>query len=218
MADTTSLNGSRFIGKPCRICSGTLRYRSGSCVSCRHRRRLERDARHRQGRARGENDGRRKHPLYNLWIKMHERCESPRCKVYRYYGARGIRVHPDWHGPAGFWHFVEHVGDRPAGTSLDRIDPSGDYEPGNVRWSSQLEQTRNTAQCKRTPERLARLRELRAAGWTDVAIAGELGVSNVLVARWAADLGIGPSQHSWRYRPLILPERDVEAVEGEGAP
>ena len=141
---------------------------------------------------------------------MHERCSDPRSRVYKQYGARGIRVHEAWHGPAGFWRFVQHVGERPTGTSLDRIDVDDDYRPDNVRWATQTEQTRNSRQCKRTLERLARLRELRADGWTDVAIGRELGVSNVLVARWARDLGLGPSRHSWRHR-------DVEAVEGEGS-
>jgi hypothetical protein len=131
---------------------------------------------------------------------MHERCSNPRSNVYKHYGARGIRVHVDWHGPAGFWRFVGHVGTRPPATSLDRIDVDDDYRPGNVRWATPTEQTRNSRQCKRTPERLARLRELRAGGWTDVAIARQIGVSNVLVAHWARDLGLGPSAHSRRYR------------------
>jgi hypothetical protein len=42
-----------------------------------------------------------------------------------------------------FDQFWQELGPRPDGSSLDRINPNGNYEPGNVRWATILEQNRN---------------------------------------------------------------------------
>jgi hypothetical protein len=56
-------------------------------------------------------------------------------------GPEAFAVCPEW--TASFAAFVTDVGERPAGTTLDRIDNDGDYEPGNVRWATHVEQARN---------------------------------------------------------------------------
>lgn len=71
---------------------------------------------------------------------MVERCTAPRCKDYPYYGGRGITVCAAWLDVA---NFVRDMGERPLGTSIDRIDPDGNYEPGNCRWATALEQGRH---------------------------------------------------------------------------
>src|SRR5262245_57062322 len=68
------------------------------------------------------------HPLYYTWVNMHERCSNPKKPVYKYYGARGIKVDPRWND---FAAFLAYVGERPhPSLTLDRIDPNGNYEPG----------------------------------------------------------------------------------------
>lgn len=82
------------------------------------------------------------HPLYRTWCKMKERCYNPRHDAYRFYGAIGITVCDRWRHD--FVTFLADVGDRPTPKhSLDRIDGSKGYEPGNCRWATQTEQCRN---------------------------------------------------------------------------
>ena len=79
------------------------------------------------------------------WYSMVARCTNPNHKDYRWYGARGITVCPEW--MESFDAYYAYVGDAPApGLTLDRIDNDGNYEPGNVRWATKLEQTRNRRQ------------------------------------------------------------------------
>lgn len=81
-------------------------------------------------------------PEYKAWQSMKDRCLNPKCSFYNRYGGRGIRVHEPWiKDPVGFCHYI---GPRPSPNySLDRIDNSGDYVPGNVRWATYEEQNRN---------------------------------------------------------------------------
>lgn len=64
---------------------------------------------------------------------MKTRCYNPRATSYPKYGARGIRVCAEWR--TNFAAFLRDMGDRPPGTTLDRIDPTGNYEAGNCRWA-----------------------------------------------------------------------------------
>jgi len=56
-----------------------------------------------------------------------------------------VSVHPSWDPRQGgsFEQFLADLGERPAGTTLDRIDVNGNYEPGNVRWATAVEQQNN---------------------------------------------------------------------------
>jgi len=80
------------------------------------------------------------HPYYRTWKGMRERCNSPSCRRYADYGGRGIKVCDRWDN---FWLFVEDMGERPEGHTLDRINNNGPYSPDNCRWRTPVQQSRN---------------------------------------------------------------------------
>ena len=95
-------------------------------------------------RARDKASQRTLQPERHILASMVQRCHNKRNPGYRYYGARGIQVADEWRGPEGFDRFLDHIGPRPTvGHSVDRIDTLRGYEPGNVRWATDLEQNRN---------------------------------------------------------------------------
>lgn len=82
-------------------------------------------------------------PTYKSWQSMIERTSNPNHHAWRHYGGRGIAVSDRWRTSPGF---LADMGERPAGLTLDRIDNDGDYEPGNCRWATVLDQNRNKRQ------------------------------------------------------------------------
>jgi hypothetical protein len=84
-----------------------------------------------------------KHPLRGIWAGIIQRCENQNNPAYHRYGGAGISICRRWR--ESFNAFVMDIGERPTlGHSLDRFpNPSGNYEPGNVRWATQVQQCRN---------------------------------------------------------------------------
>ncbi len=79
---------------------------------------------------------------YYSWDGAKSRCFNPRAKKYPLYGGRGITMCERWRN--SFEAFFADMGARPTPQhSLDRIDSDGDYEPGNCRWATVLEQRHN---------------------------------------------------------------------------
>lgn len=106
-------------------------------------------------------------PAHNAWLRMRDRCKNDRSPGGDY-GRRGVTVCARWDS---FENFLEDMGQPPAGTSLDRIDVNGNYEPSNCRWATRKQQARNT--------RANTMLELRGARRT--------------IAEWSEVTGIKPA-------------------------
>ncbi len=78
---------------------------------------------------------------YCSWDHMIQRCTNPRQKQYKDYGGRGITVCDRWR--KSFADFLEDMGPRPAGLTLERVDNAKGYYPGNCEWRSRKQQLRN---------------------------------------------------------------------------
>lgn len=80
--------------------------------------------------------------LYNVWAAIKTRCFNPNDKLYQYYGARGITMHPAWCDD--FAVFAAYVGADPGkGWDVGRIDNDLGYVPGNVEWQTETKNARN---------------------------------------------------------------------------
>ena len=83
--------------------------------------------------------------IYRTWQGMKQRCFQQTHKSFKHYGGRGITVCEEWKN--SFQAFYEYVSQLPhfgeKGYSIDRINNEGNYEPGNVKWSTQKEQISN---------------------------------------------------------------------------
>lgn len=92
-------------------------------------------------RGKSRTHGMKGSPEYSSWSAMKSRCLDKNCKDYPRWGGAGITIFQEW--ADSFEAFYAHIGPRPSGTSIDRIDTTKGYEPGNVRWATQREQCVN---------------------------------------------------------------------------
>lgn len=69
------------------------------------------------------------------------RCYNEKALSFKMYGAKGVTICNRWR--ESYLNFLEDMGERPFGTSLDRIDNSKGYFKENCRWATPKEQACN---------------------------------------------------------------------------
>lgn len=97
-------------------------------------------------------DGHTGGPRAGSWSSMVQRCTNFGHISFDQYGGAGITVCDAWLGRGGFARFFKHMGARPEGMTLDRVDRAKGYAPGNTRWATVKEQNvnRDTGRLVRT--------------------------------------------------------------------
>ena len=106
------------------------------------------------------------------------RCNNPNNKDYKHYGGRGIRFKfQSWHDLVGC------IGERPPGTSLDRVDTNGHYEPGNVRWATPKQQAVNRRNTLLSQEDADKIRYYRKTGFNVRQIEAIFGIGKSQISK-----------------------------------
>ena len=119
-------------------------------------------------------------PTYRSWYTMLSRCTNPEEISWRYYGARGISVCERW---LSVENFVQDMGMRPPGMTLDRIDLDGNYEASNCRWQTVVWQNRHRRCSKLTMPLADEIRRSVADGAAQSELAARFGVDQSMISR-----------------------------------
>lgn len=116
------------------------------------------------------------------WFSMKYRCQKPKNNKYHLYGGRGIKVCERWES---FELFLQDMGERPDGHTLDRLDSNGNYEPSNCRWADSHTQCRN----RRNNTILTFRGETRTVSdWADVLGFNRNTISKRIRAGWSLEV------------------------------
>jgi hypothetical protein len=82
----------------------------------------------------GHRARKRHDPTYRAWQQINTYCSNAASPRFRDFGGKGIAVSRAWGGD--YEAFLADMGERPVGTMLVRLDPGGDFRPGNCRWAA----------------------------------------------------------------------------------
>lgn len=115
---------------------------------------------------------------WRTWSSMRTRCLNANSDAYHLYGGRGITVCERWNS---FENFLADMGPRPLGTSLDRIDTNGNYEPTNCRWADSRTQARNRRNAKLSPDLVLEIHGRLEHGESRASIVARIGVSESMI-------------------------------------
>jgi len=89
----------------------------------------------------GHSSGRKVSREYQTWSGIKDRCTNANNRSWLDYGGRGIDVCERW--LRDFANFLADMGPRPPGTTIDRVNVNGNYEPSNCRWATSEQQRNN---------------------------------------------------------------------------
>lgn len=158
----------KIIAKPNLIYSRT---KSCGCYSQKNLFTSERTKKHGQSRTK----------TYSIWAGLKRRCsEKATGKTKKLYFDKGIRVCERWQK---FENFLDDMGERPQGKTIDRIDGNGHYEPSNCRWATPKEQGNNTSANNLV----------------------EYNGKRQTISQWADELGIKANTLTYRLRRAFTP-------------
>ena len=133
---------------------------------------------------------------HTIWKTMIQRCVNPKNNGYSRYGGRGITVCERW---MDLNNFIADIGMRPSKEySIDRINNDGNYEPGNCRWATAIEQANNRRRNGKEP-----------SGCLFLSLNGISKTS----AHWARELKINPK--TIRSRKTLLGWSDEDCLLGK---
>ena len=81
--------------------------------------------------------------LHMIWLNMRQRCNNPKCKSYKGWGGRGIKICKEWDDFSVFesWALSR---DYLEGLSIERVNNDGNYCPENCKWIPRGDQNKNT--------------------------------------------------------------------------